>query len=306
LLYKEKPGIIYSASLHAILLSQVCSLILQIPHIASVRNNPIREYKSFFVRFSFTLLMFLQNGIVFISQRALDEYFDTIYGKLLKRKRVFVLHNPIVMPESIDDSNLFKKFAEIKQKISNFLNGDHINKLDGPILKFVMVSRLVDGKGIMEVLEQISLPFKNKGLHLSIYGAGPLESQIRDYINSVFLSKNVVLEGFCANLNKIFSNSDIIIFPSRSEGFGRSPFEAMFRGNLVLCNQSVSIINEFLEEPMVWNDYSEPLDLIKCIENFASIDPQVCVDEVKEISRILNPITHALEFEKITTAFMQG
>lgn len=306
LLNTKKIKLIYSAMLYANFVSQICAFLLGVTHIASVRNNPAVFYDgSLFKRISFMLIMSLQNSIVFISQRALDEYLATGYGRLLRKKQFFVLHNPIANEEIFEDGYLEKKFSDVKKKINDLNLGYLLKQGDDAVLNFVIVSRLVDGKGIIETLEQIRIPFNNQRLHLSIYGAGPLENQIRDFIDREFIHKNVVLKGFCTNINKIFADSDIIIFPSRSEGFGRAPFEALLRGNLVLCNYAVSIVNEFLHEPMAWNDYSEPFDVLQCIEGFAHLEPLVCIEQVKKVSSALSPCTHAREFEKIASACIQ-
>jgi len=306
LLYREKPQLIYSSSLHANLICQVCGLLLRIPHIASVRNNPTRQNKNIFKRLTFSFVIFLQSCIIFISNRALNEYLTRTYMNRFRRKRFFILHNPIVTIEKIDDLYLYEKFKEVRSKIDGLVFNIRLGESHGQVINFVIVSRLVQGKGILETLEQIRRPFRNQRFHLSIYGAGPLENAIRNYINNEFINKNVVLKGFCADINKIYFNSDIIIFPSRSEGFGRSPFEALLRGNLVLCNHEVSIIGEFLKQPMLWNDYREPLNLVKCLEKFTHLEPEVCVAEVKRISRALSPAVHTAEFEKIANALLSG
>lgn len=304
LLRQIQPEVIYSAMLDANLVSQMCSFLLRIPHIASVRCNPAQFYKESLPKnLAFMCVMLFQDNIVFISNRALQDCLSTSGGALLRRKRLFVLHNPISNENGAGPAGLVQKFTRTVGKINGVAADAPLRDLS---LNLVMVSRLVEGKGIMETLEHLRLPFRNQGLHLAIYGAGPLEKRIRDYIAAEFSNNNVVMHGFCSDLDKIFEESDILIFPSRNEGFGRVPFEALLRGTLVLCNRDSSIVNEFLKEPTAWINYQEPLDLLNCIGAFACLDPQVCAAEVNTVSCALDPSAHAIEFDKITAVCVRG
>jgi glycosyltransferase involved in cell wall biosynthesis len=300
LLRLERPTLIYSAMLYANFVSQTCAKLLGITHIVSVRNNPSAYYKdSLMKRVSFVLIMMMQDSIIFISHRALSEYLSTLYGKILRKKQFFVLHNPIARDELVVDSYLVNKYLGVKKKIKYILNDKNMKCSETQPLRCVIASRLVDGKGILETLEQIRVSLDNPNIQLSIYGAGNLEDKVRTYVDKAFSNKNVFLKGFESDLNKIFADSDIFIFPSRSEGFGRAPFEALLRGNLVLCNSPVSIIDEFLDDSKVWVTYSEPFDLIEEIKFFENVSPDACLQELKEISSLLSYQAHVIAFEKI-------
>ena len=303
----EKPNVVYSAMLYANFISQLCCYVLGINHISTVRINPSVFYKNnLFKRISFTLVMHLQSSIVFISHKALNDYLATSYGRLLGKKRFFVLHNPIAVKGKIDNDYLEEKINLTKTKIKNLVVAPESGCNTLEVLNFVIVSRLVEGKGIMETLEQIKIPFRKHRFHLSIFGVGPIENTIREFIDRESLHDQIALKGFSSDIDKIFSDSDILIFPSRSEGFGRVPFEGMLRGNLVLCNKSVSIVKEFLNIPMGWIDFSEPIDLLYCVGAFSEIDPIVCREQVNRLSSALSPSMHALEFEKIASVSLKN
>lgn len=298
----ERPTLIYSAMLHANLISQICAKILGIKHIASVRINPSVFYaNSLMKRTLFALIMWLQENIIFISHRALNEYLATIYGRGLKKKQVFVLHNPITGEEFLTYQRLVSKYLKIKSKINYLLNDGKTHHCEANTLRCVIASRMVDGKGVLEVLEQIKVSLSNPCIQLLIYGAGNLEDQVRSYVDREFANKSVIFKGFSTNLNEIYAESDIFIFPSRSEGFGRAPFEALFQGNLIICNSAVSIINEFLDDPNVWSSYPEPLDILNEIKKFANINPDACAQDVKKVSVLLSNQAHAIAFEKIAS-----
>ena len=296
----DRPTLIFSAMLYANFISQSCAKLFGITHIASVRNNPSTNYKdSLIKRITFALIMMTQDNIVFISHRALNEYLGSIYGRVLINKKIFVLHNPISQDESLSENYLLNKYIAIKKKISYILNDKNINHGESYKLHCVIASRLVDGKGILETLEQIRSSLENQNIQVSIYGTGYLEDKIKRYVKDNYLSDNVFVKGFESDLDKIFSETDIFIFPSRSEGFGRAPFDALLRGSLVLCNSPVHIINEFVDDAKVSASYAEPLDLLKAIKIFENIQPDECLKDIKQLSSLLSYQAHVIAFEEI-------
>jgi glycosyltransferase involved in cell wall biosynthesis len=296
----EKPTIVYSAMPYSNLIAQLCCFILNINHIASIRINPSDFFKKkIFKKIAFLAILFIQSNINFISRKALNDYLSTFYGQLLFGKKFTVLHNPIHISKNNTNDYLLEKIKKTKKLINNIINPPIIVSNDLSVLNFVIVSRLVDGKGIMETLEQIKVSIRNYPFYLSIFGVGPLEKLILEFISRESLKDKIFLKGFNCNIENVYADSDIVIFPSRSEGFGRVPFEGMLMGNLVLCNDSVSIIEEFVNAPIMWKDYHEPLNLKDCLSSFLNIDPNLCIEEINKIKYALSPFGHALHFEKI-------
>jgi glycosyltransferase involved in cell wall biosynthesis len=294
------PNIVYSGMPYSNLISQICCFWLGVNHIASVRINASDFFKkNIFKKIAFNVILLFQSKIIFISRKSLNDYLVTFYGRLLSNKKLFVLHNPISVSDTITNSYLSNKIINTTKKIKNIFFSPNSVLNEQSEINFVMVSRLVDGKGIIETLSEIKLLLLNNPFRLSIYGAGPLRDSICEFISRESLGDKVFLRGFNSDVESIFANSDILIFPSRSEGFGRVPFEAMLTGNLVLCNRPVSIIGEFLNNSLMWKTYDEPLDLMHCLLEFADIDPMLCIEEVDMLKVALSPNLHALEFKKI-------
>lgn len=295
LIKENRPAFIYSAMLNSNIISQVFSLLYSIPHAASIRNNPATYYgKIWYKKLVFSLGMTFQKNIVFISEKAKSEYSKSAYGKLLRHKNLSVLHNPVEADTRITDDFLDRKFKLTKGKLISFVEGD-----SNVVIELVMASRLVKGKGIMEFLENNRDQLQDSRLRLSIYGSGSLEKVAREYIEREFPLNNVVLMGYERDPYKIFSPAELFIFPSTSEGFGRAPFEAALMGNLILCNEKVSIINEVLDNALTWQDYSIYPHWKSALTNFSQINPHECVKLTKHIRSMLSPETHAFEFEKI-------
>ncbi|HEY0666725.1 MAG TPA: glycosyltransferase [Sphingobacteriaceae bacterium] len=300
LIKQNRPVFIYSAMLNSNIISQIFSFIHSIPHAASIRNNPATYYgKTWHKKLIFSLGMVFQRNIVFISSKSKSEYLQSTYGKLLRKKRNYVLHNPIKADSRINDEFLRNKFRSIKEKLNAFLIGD-----SDVVIKLVIASRLVNGKGVMEMLEQSKDVFQNSRLHLHIYGTGILETKIKEYIFKEFPKKNVILMGYEKDPYKIYCNSEIFVFPSGSEGFGRAPFEALLMGSLVYCNEKVSIIDEFINDNLIWQDYSIYPNWDKALLKFSQIDPDHCVQLTKQVTNMLSPKTHATEFEKMIEFFV--
>lgn len=94
----------------------------------------------------------------------------------------------------------------------------------------VFVGRLSHEKGVMRLLriwESIvkSLP----DYTLKIYGTGDARKEMEAYIADHHIS-GVSFMGFCDNLKEIYSQADLLLMTSDSEGFGMVLIEAMYYG----------------------------------------------------------------------------
>ena len=96
---------------------------------------------------------------------------------------------------------------------------------------FLFLSRLENGKGHYNALNSFK-KINNKNVNLLIVGRGPEYKNIKKKIKELGLTKNVKLCGFIneKKLNKIWSVTDVLLMPSRVEGFGLVYIEAMSRG----------------------------------------------------------------------------
>lgn len=94
----------------------------------------------------------------------------------------------------------------------------------------VFVGRLSHEKGVMRLLriwEQIKKQLPD--YTLSIYGTGEVRKEMEVYIADHNL-RGVKFLGFCNDLEKIYSNADLLLMTSDSEGFGMVLIEAMYYG----------------------------------------------------------------------------
>jgi glycosyltransferase involved in cell wall biosynthesis len=286
---KQRPSFVYTAMLKSDFLMSIVCLLFSIPHLVSVRINPAQFYNSRFKRIIFASFLFVKKSIVFISKKAIDEYRLTFFGRLFKSKQIYVLHNPIEFDERINSAFLEKKLTRLRSKF--LTKSEAVN--------IVIVSRMVKGKGVLETLSTIKDTVRNSRFYIKIFGTGPLANEVVDFIKREELSNNVTYMGFNSDRFEIFTQSDILIFPSENEGFGRVPFEAMLHGCLVLCNRNASILNEFSTETDCWQDYNPPLELSNLISKFEELDVSKSVKHMLDLQSLLSPELHVDNFISI-------
>ncbi|TSC69897.1 MAG: group 1 glycosyl transferase, partial [Parcubacteria group bacterium Gr01-1014_49] len=102
-------------------------------------------------------------------------------------------------------------------------------------------SRLVRKNGIDTVIDALALlPAR---VHFVIYGAGPLEKELKLQAASCKLSERVHFMGHIsyAEMPVALASHDIFVRPSRSEGMGNSFIEAMAAGLPVIATQEGGI-----------------------------------------------------------------
>ncbi len=102
-------------------------------------------------------------------------------------------------------------------------------------LRLVFLGRLVERKGCMELLRAIHLLTSHSNpptFKLDIYGRGPLEAKLKQYVRGHGLSGMVEFHGFIDEADKPTAlSADIAIFPALGgESFGIVLLEAMAAG----------------------------------------------------------------------------
>jgi glycosyltransferase involved in cell wall biosynthesis len=93
----------------------------------------------------------------------------------------------------------------------------------------VSMSRLVSQKNIRTIVYQFS-KIKNNNVILNIFGKGSQEQSLRSYIKKIKMQDRVFLKGLTYDPYKVFSESDIFLYASKTESFGIVVLEAMSAG----------------------------------------------------------------------------
>ena len=293
LVHIHRPLFIYSAMLKADFLTRIIAAIFKIKSATSIRNNPVKYYNRSKIKlFIFIIVQRLQKNIVFISNKAKLDFMNK-YNSRFSNTNIFTLHNPIAFNGTITNQFLENKLNNLVLKCKDY----KYNKLSN--FRLAIVSRLVSGKGILEFLENSRFELSHSNFSLEIFGDGPLKEEIINFISINNLQDKVVLKGFVTDKFEIFSNIDILFFPSESEGFGRVPFESVLMGNVVVCNKEVSIIDEFFQLPLLWNSYEYPFSISDTILLLADLNVEDSIQKLNKLSIELSPVTHSNNFLKI-------
>lgn len=95
----------------------------------------------------------------------------------------------------------------------------------------ILVSRLIERKGIQHVLQALS-ELNDKSIKLLIVGTGSYETYLEKLSKSLSLDDTVTFHGFClrTELPKLYNRHDCFILPSMAESFGIVFAEAMACG----------------------------------------------------------------------------
>ncbi len=151
-----------------------------------------------------------------------------------------------------------------------YKNGDKVG-----IIKIGYIGRLVDGKGLEDLLEAVKI-LKNQNLGfkawgLAIYGSGPLESKLEKLADELKIEDKIEWRGFVpySKVPEALAQMDIFIYPSWHEGFGRSIMEALAMEKAVVATRVGGIP-----------------DLIKDGENGFLIEPrhpEMLAEKIKEL-----------------------
>ena len=116
----------------------------------------------------------------------------------------------------------------------------------GKCINLVAVGTLKESKGYMRLLRVIGKLVKEEyNIHLYILGKGPLETQMKNYIQEHMLSEYVTLLGYQTNPYKYVKASDLFVCASFAEGFSTAVTESLIIGTPV-CTVGVSGMKELL------------------------------------------------------------
>ena len=182
-----------------------------------------------------------------------------------------------------DDSNLFKEAGIIDESVNFFItNGSGVNtdtfyfkpRLVGGTLHFLMVSRLLNDKGIHEFVEAAKVIRTKYGDAAKFSILGGHDSSLPNAISHEILNRwkeeqNVNLLGFTEDVIPFLLDCDVFVLPSYREGTPRSILEAMSIGRAIVttnapgCNHTVEEnVNGFKVE------VGSIIGLIKSFERF--------------------------------------
>ena len=114
-------------------------------------------------------------------------------------------------------------------------------KENNDIIIIGVVSRLEHIKGMDLVVPAFAKVYeKNKNVRLLVVGDGSLRQQMEDDANRFHLKSNIEFVGRQeqAALQSYYDKIDVLLMPSRSEGFGLTAIEGMARGCVLVASNT--------------------------------------------------------------------
>ena len=238
----------------------------------TLQANIVSSILSKLTKFKF-ILNITGLGSYFISG---NRYLKSILKFTLKLSKYFIFQNK-------SDFNFFFDHDEIKKKNISIIPslGIKIIKIKKKLSKkkstnFLMVSRIIRDKGIIEYISASKFFKKNK--KIKFYLAGDFDKSNPSRINkvkfkSLMKSSNVIYLGHKKNIQRFMSKYSCIVLPSYREGLSRTLLEAGAQGipaitsNVPGCNDIIqNKVNGLLCKPRSTES------LIKSINLFLKMD----------------------------------
>jgi len=116
---------------------------------------------------------------------------------------------------------------------------NHYLKPPSSIIRILHTGRVVDGKGYESALDACDILFKN-GIKFEFTAVGDIPeseyaSMIKEKVGNKKYSSRIKFTGHVEDVNNYLINSDILLFPSKGEGFCNSFNEALAYGLVCLA-----------------------------------------------------------------------
>jgi glycosyltransferase involved in cell wall biosynthesis len=102
--------------------------------------------------------------------------------------------------------------------------------------QIVVIGRLVPYKQqhiLIEILPELKKTIPD--VVLVLVGAGPMEEEWRELAKRLGVERHVVFQGFLTNVYDVIAASDVLVMPSKSEGFGIVILEGWYNKKAVIA-----------------------------------------------------------------------
>ena len=209
----ENPDLVHTHLFWPTLVARL-SLPKKIPLITTIHAfiATSGEYKHWYIRFLDKLsYKFRKSIIIVVAKGALEEYFSFLH---LKPYKAYALYT----------------FVDIERFNVDRLTAEKNNDT----FKLVAVGALRLQKNYPYIINAMAL-IKDKNIELDIYGAGNLQAELQQQINST--GAKVFLKGEVNNIEAIIPQYELFVMSSTYEGFSLGVLEAMaMRMPLLLSN----------------------------------------------------------------------
>ncbi|MCK8480553.1 glycosyltransferase [Psychroserpens algicola] len=172
---------------------------------------------------------------VFIERRYLKHY-DIVLGSGANTKSWYV-------ECGVKPANFYPFLYSIET-----LNASNVVE-KSPTMRFLFIGQLIQRKGLDVLLQSLS-KVKHSNWTLDVYGEGEDEATLSSLITDLKLTDKVNMHGVVTNkeLRQRVALHDILILPSRFDGWGAVVNEALASGLKVICSStcgaSILVVND--------------------------------------------------------------
>ncbi len=186
----------------------------------------------------------------------------------------------------------------VSKKLNKYEIDNRIKKFDKLI---ILIGRFTDAKNhrlALDIINNLDKKFK-----LIFVGEGELQSSIKYNVDKLNLNNRVIFTGFREDVYSIINIADIILIPSKWEGFGIIAVEALSLGKQIVCsnieglkevvkNQAFkvnSISNSNLYVKQIYKAIKKPKNKLKMIKLASRFDIRFSFKKYLNVyKRILN------------------
>lgn len=206
LIRQQQIQILHSHLSTASLLGAVAARLSGIPSVAHVHGlNSAGSYR-------------LASRLVAVSS-AVKEH---LCKQGISENKIMVIHNGVDLtrfqPQSVSQAR------------------EQLDLQDGPLIG--VFGRLSPEKGQETAIQaMVRLRAKHPAARLLLVGRGREEARLTELTSSLGLDQNVVFTGFQADIRSLMAACDVVVVPSRKEGFGLTAVEAMALARPVLASR---------------------------------------------------------------------
>jgi glycosyltransferase involved in cell wall biosynthesis len=181
------------------------------------------------------LLARLPDALLVLSQEECRDW-QSFYP----RGRVYVVKNPL--PPALSPNS--------SQATTSASNGDPASpKLRRAHPTVLFVGRLMDAKGVRELIEAWPAVLAQRACHLVLAGDGPAAQALRDRVAALGLGASITLAGYLEGgaLETAYRSADLFVLPSWTEGFSFAILEAMAAGLPIVTTRLRGMVDHLRE-----------------------------------------------------------
>src|SRR5262249_14494052 len=224
LLISIRPQVVVGWSTYANLVTIIASRFLSVSKLIVSERCYVPEI------FSIEQVGGLKRKIILVLMKTLYKRAHLITANSLDNVRFlskFIGYGPVYahLPNAIDVNQ--------SQSLGRMQPETPIRSVDGPHI--LALGRLHYQKGFDQLIRAFSLLRRQRAWNLTIVGDGPEKQRLQELARSLGLEDAVQWIGAVKNPFPYYEWADLVVVPSRFEGFPNVALEAMSCGRTVVC-----------------------------------------------------------------------